>query len=89
MINSILTVVLIFQEYLYKESQEALKYILKTTKYEGVYILGTYFKLNDALFNYTPHNNNNTLKRNCHNICIDNNINFNIITKNANFGKAD
>ena len=42
---------LLFQEYLYKESQAALKHILNTTTYKGVYILGTYFKLNDALFN--------------------------------------
>lgn len=42
---------LLFQEYLYEESQAALKHILNTTTYKGVYILGTYFKLNDALFN--------------------------------------
>ena len=47
------------------------------------------YKLNDVLFNYTPHNNKNDLQRNGHNICIDNNINFNIINKNTNFGKVN
>jgi hypothetical protein len=47
------------------------------------------YKLNDVLFNYTPHNNKIDLQRNCNNICIDNNINFNIINKNVNFGKVN
>lgn len=43
------------------------------------------YKLNDGLFKPSPINNNDELKRNNSNICIDNNINLNIINKNANF----
>ena len=42
---------LIFQDYMYRDNLNALKYLLANNKYQGVVLLGTYIKENDILYN--------------------------------------
>lgn len=42
---------LVFQKYLYDESQKALKYLLKNVTYKGVYIVGSFVYINDLIYN--------------------------------------
>lgn len=42
---------LLFQEYMYKDNLEAIKYLLDNNPYKGVILVGTYIKVNDVLYN--------------------------------------
>lgn len=42
---------LVFQKYLYDESQEALQYLLENVTYQGVYIVGSFVCINDLIYN--------------------------------------
>ena len=42
---------LVFQDYLYQDSLNALYYLLKNNPYDGVVIVGTFFKIRDSIFN--------------------------------------
>src|SRR5690554_2623399 len=42
---------LVFQKYLYRDNRDALKYLLQNNPYSGVAIIGTYFIIQDKIFN--------------------------------------
>ena len=42
---------LVFQKYLYEETQEAVKYLLENVTYRGVYMVGSFVCINDAIYN--------------------------------------
>lgn len=42
---------LVFQKYLYRDNLDALKYLLQNNPYSGVAIIGTYFIIQDKIFN--------------------------------------
>ena len=42
---------LVFQEYLYQDSLNAISYLLKNNPYDGVVIVGSFFKIKDSIFN--------------------------------------
>ena len=42
---------LVFQKYMYDDSLEAIQYLLDNVKYKGVFILGSFLTINDAIYN--------------------------------------
>lgn len=50
---------LVYQEYMHRDNNIALKYILDNSEYKGVYIIGTFLKLNNNIFNVGYVINNN------------------------------
>ena len=42
---------LLYQEYLYQEAQAGLKCLLENNTFDGIFIVGTFFKLYDAIYN--------------------------------------
>ena len=45
---------LLFQEYLYEEELKGIDYLLKNNEFDGVFIIGAFLKVNDALSAFPP-----------------------------------